>query len=64
MILKNAVRCKKCGVVLESKHRHDYRECGCGTMVDGGHDYLRRGWRGDGAAEDSYEELSEEEEGR
>jgi hypothetical protein len=43
-IIKNACRCKKCGTYLESTHRHDYRTCPCGVMVDGGKDYVRRGW--------------------
>ena len=43
MIIKNAIRCNLCGDEIESKHRHDYVECSCGTCaVDGGHDYLRR----------------------
>lgn len=55
MILRNAARCKKCGVVVESKHRHDFASCECGAIfVDGGTDYIRRG--GDPA---SIEELSE-----
>jgi hypothetical protein len=39
----NKGQCKKCGDVIESKHRHAYRECSCGaTAVDGGKDYLKR----------------------
>lgn len=57
-IIKNACRCKKCGTYLESTHRHDYRTCECGVMVDGGKDYIRRGWpKGD--PKDWIEELSE-----
>lgn len=39
------VKCLKCGVILESTHRHDYKTCDCEnqTMVDGGSDYLRCG---------------------
>ena len=39
------VRCKMCGVVLESKHRHDFQQCGClnMTFVDGGSAYVRCG---------------------
>lgn len=56
-IEKNAARCKKCGEVLESKHRNDIKTCVCGNLtVDGGHDYIRRGFR-DG--KDSYEDLNE-----
>lgn len=36
------VKCTLCGEVIESKHRHDYKTCGCGkTFVDGGNDYIR-----------------------
>lgn len=42
-IVRNAVKCKSCGDVVESTHRHDFRACGCGSVsVDGGTDYLRR----------------------
>lgn len=39
------VRCKRCGEVLESRHRHDFVQCSCPneTFVDGGNDYLRCG---------------------
>ena len=54
-IIRNAIRCKKCGDVIESKTVHDFKFCSCGSCaVDGGHDYLRRcGNLGD------WEELSE-----
>lgn len=43
MIIKNAIKCLKCGDEIESKHRHDFRRCSCGACgVDGGYDYLRR----------------------
>lgn len=36
------VRCNHCGDVIQSQHRHDFVECGCGKIaVDGGGDYLR-----------------------
>lgn len=40
-----AVKCLACGQILISKHRHDYRTCGCpqNTMVDGGDEYTRTG---------------------
>lgn len=42
-IIKNVIRCKICGDIIESKSVHDYRSCSCGKCaVDGGHDYLRR----------------------
>lgn len=42
-IIRNAIRCKKCGDVIESKTVHDFKFCSCGSCaVDGGLDYLRR----------------------
>jgi hypothetical protein len=46
-IIKNAIRCKLCGTVIESKHRHDFVGHACDTddkaiYVDGGREYLRR----------------------
>lgn len=54
-IIRNAIRCKKCGDVIESKTVHDFKFCSCGSCaVDGGLEYLRRcGNLGD------WEELSE-----
>lgn len=46
-IFVNQIQCLTCGQVLRSLHRHDYRACGCGPAVDGGHDYLRRGFSTD-----------------
>lgn len=43
-IIRNAARCKRCGDVIESKSRHDWKQCSCGAIfVDGGRDYLRHG---------------------
>lgn len=43
MIIRNAIKCRKCGEVIESISSHDFKTCSCGTCaVDGGHDYLRR----------------------
>ena len=52
-IIRNAIRCKKCGDVIESKTVHDFKFC---CAVDGGRDYLRRC----GNRED-WEELAEAE---
>ena len=42
-IIRNAIRCRKCGDIIESETVHDFRVCSCGACaVDGGHDYLRR----------------------
>ena len=61
-ILRNAVRCKKCGDIIESKTRHEFQTCTCGNVsVDGGHIYLRRCFP-QGAMGEWYEELSEYEE--
>ena len=49
----NKVRCNKCLVTIESKHRHDFKTCECGHVsIDGGKDYERRLWNG---APDWYE---------
>lgn len=57
-IIRNIIRCKHCGDVIESKHRHDYVQCGCGRVaVDGGLDYLRRSFPSM-PAEEHFEELS------
>ena len=53
-VIVNKIRCKKCGDIIESTHRHDFKICKCGAVaVDGGHDYLRRSGDLDG-----YDELS------
>jgi hypothetical protein len=40
---KNAIQCLHCNEIIESKHRHDFKWCGCGSVaVDGGNDYSRR----------------------
>lgn len=42
-IIRNAIRCRKCGDIIESETVHDFWVCSCGACaVDGGHDYLRR----------------------
>lgn len=67
IVLRNAARCNGCGEVLESVHRHDFRTCSCGgLMVDGGKDYIRRGFHSEGPSNTDlsvvrYEEMSNEE---
>ena len=57
-ILTNKVKCGRCNEIIESSHRHDWVQCSCkGTFVDGGKDYLRRGF-----SEFGFEELSTYEE--
>ena len=54
-IIKNSIRCKKCGDVIESNGVHSFVTCSCGACsVDGGHMYLRRCFMEEGC----YEELS------
>ena len=54
-IIKNAIQCKLCGEIIESRDVHEYVECKCGACyVDGGHCYLRRGFK----EKDCYIELS------
>ena len=54
-IIRNAIRCKLCGDVIESTNRHDYVSCSCGACaVDGGLNYLRRTFKD----KDCFEELS------
>lgn len=55
-IKSNKIKCHKCKVIIESRHRHDFRYCPCGAVfVDGGNDYLRRGF----TSIEDFEELSE-----
>ena len=57
---KNKAKCKKCGDIIESVHRHDFKRCKCGNIfVDGGHDYQRIGWS-EGKREDSIELINED----
>lgn len=44
----NKVKCPACGDYIVSMYTHDFRTCSCGkTSVDGGFEYLRRGYDGD-----------------
>jgi len=40
-----AIKCLKCGKVMESRSRHDFKMCSCEnkTMIDGGTSYTRFG---------------------
>ena len=54
-LIKNRIKCLKCGDIIESKSVHDWVQCTCGAcFIDGGHDYMRIG----GNKED-WEDLSE-----
>lgn len=58
-ILSNKIMCLHCGQTVESKYRHDFQYCPCGKVyVDGGKDYLRRGFP-NGTSKEHYKELSE-----
>ena len=54
-IIRNRIKCKFCGDILESKSRLDVEFCSCDKdSIDGGQFYLKRSWYpGD------WEELSE-----
>ena len=55
-IIKNMIRCNLCDDVIESKTAHDFQQCSCGAVfVDGGLDYLRRGFKN---GPEDFEELS------
>lgn len=54
-LTKNAIKCLKCGDIIESKSVHDWVRCSCGAcFVDGGLYYMRIG----GNKED-WEDMSE-----
>ena len=55
-IIRNAVQCNLCGDIIESTYKHDLVTCKCGCCsVDGGLDYLRRGFT---HSRDDFTELS------
>lgn len=57
-VTKNAIKCLKCGDVIESTYRHEMVWCSCGSCaVDGGLDYLRRCGN-----PDEWKDMSESEE--
>jgi len=59
------VRCKLCGNIIQSFHRHDWKTCKCKSVfVDGGSDYLRVGWPDGKNKEDCLEVLKEKENGK
>ena len=42
-LIQNELECKKCGDIIYSAYRHDFKYCKCGLVaVDGGTNYLRR----------------------
>lgn len=60
-ILTNKIKCNHCLQEIESTHHHNFQKCKCGAVfVDGGREYLRRGFITD--PELDYTELSTYEE--
>lgn len=56
IIKRNAAKCNKCGDIIESTHRHDFKWCSCRTVaVDGGLEYIKRCFKLEG----DYTDLSE-----
>jgi hypothetical protein len=56
---KIKIKCLKCGDVIQSMFRNDFRWCSCRNIfIDGGNDYLRYG--GNIEDEDSYIFITEE----
>ena len=42
-ILRNRIKCKHCGDIIESTSVHDFKLCSCGKVaIDGGICYLKR----------------------
>ena len=42
-ILKNRIRCRNCGDVIESTDTNELVTCSCGSVsIAGGHEYFRR----------------------
>lgn len=64
IVIVNAAECRRCGRVLRSWYGHDFRTHSCHEsiwfMVDGGRNYIRRGWMGNTRKEDHYIERSVE----
>ena len=62
MIKLNRVKCRLCGDIIESKHRHDFVVCKCGSIfIDGGHDYCRYGTLKEGVSFNDILEVEDEE---
>ena len=54
-IIKNRIKCKYCGDIIESKSRYDFKFCSYGKVsIDGEQFYLKRSGN-----LDDWEELSE-----
>ena len=57
-IIRNAIKCKHCGDVIESTYCHNFVACSCGCCcVDGGLDYFRRSFKN--SEEEDFIDISE-----
>jgi Zn finger protein HypA/HybF involved in hydrogenase expression len=55
---KNKAKCRKCGDIIESTYRHDFKCCTCGAIfVDGGNDLMAFGYDKKDQFERIYEPL-------
>ena len=55
-IIRNMIKCNLCGDIIESIYRYDFVNCKCGCCyVDGGTDYIRRGFTN---SQDDFTEMS------
>jgi len=58
-IVRNRIKCRSCGDIIESTHRHDFKWCSCRKVaVDGGLDYPKRLFPSE-PMEDHLEDLTE-----
>ena len=58
---KNKIKCKFCNDIIESKYRHDFKYCKCGSVtVDGGLDYGKYSFPDGKSFEESIEIILEE----
>ena len=56
VLVINRAKCLKCGDIITSEHRHDFKWCSCKSLaVDGGSAYIKRSF----SSPDDYQELSE-----
>ena len=60
-ILRNSVKCRKCGVSIESKSVFGMIECKCGAVaITGGKKFLNRSGKEDDFVETSLVEVTAE----
>ena len=64
VVVVNKCQCARCLDIIESRHRHDFVQCGCGAIfTDGGTEYIRRGGEIENIIDmsETYEETFESE---